>query len=56
MDDQTLRQAFSAASLTHAAWMHETHVRTAFLFSQRYLLDAAHLGLRSGIIRLDEVR
>src|SRR6478735_12018931 len=54
MDDQTLWQAFSTASLTSAEWTHETHVRTAFLFSQRHSLDEAHLRLRAGIIRLNE--
>jgi hypothetical protein len=28
MDDQTLWQAFTNASLTSAQWTHETHVRT----------------------------
>jgi hypothetical protein len=54
MDDQKLWQAFNESSLTRTEWTHETHVRTAFLHYQRYLLDEAHLRLRAGIIRLNE--
>src|SRR4051812_23116498 len=54
MDDETLWQTFSAASLTSSEWTHETHIRTAFLFSQQHSLDEAHLRLRAGIIRLNE--
>jgi len=54
MDDQTLWQAFTTASLTSAQWTHESHVRSAFLFSQQHSLDEAHLRLRAGIIRLNE--
>ena len=54
MDDQRLWQAFNEYSLTRAEWTHEAHVRTAFLHSQRYPLDEAHLRLRAGIIRLNE--
>ena len=54
MDDAGLWAAFASSALTHAQWTHETHVRTAFLFLQRFELDEAHLRLRAGIIRLNE--
>ena len=54
MDDEELWQAFSSSALGHAQWTHETHIRTAFLFIQRFALDEAHLRIRAGIIRLNE--
>ena len=54
MDDQALWLAFANAALTHEQWTHEAHVRTAFLFTQRFELDEAHLRLRAGIIRQNE--
>ena len=54
MDDRALWQAFSNSSLTPAEWTHEAHLRTAFLHSQQFALDEAHLRLRAGIIRLNE--
>lgn len=54
MDDQALWQAFGNSSLQVEQWTHETHLRTAFLFSQQHSLDEAHLRLRAGIIRLNE--
>jgi hypothetical protein len=53
MDDEALWVAFSESGLTAAQWTHEAHVRTAFLFVQRFALDEAHLRLRAGIIRLN---
>jgi hypothetical protein len=54
VDDQALWQAFGNSSLQVEQWTHETHLRTAFLFSQQHSLDEAHLRLRAGIIRLNE--
>jgi hypothetical protein len=54
MDDGALWEGFCASALTHAQWTHETHVRTAFLFAQRFAIDEAHLRMRAGIIRLNE--
>jgi hypothetical protein len=54
MDDDGLWSAFSNSALTATEWTHEAHVRTAFLFLQRFELDEAHLRLRAGIIRLNE--
>src|SRR3954469_4639878 len=54
MDDAVLWAAFSESRLTHQEGTHETHVRTAFLFSMRFDIDEAHLRLRAGIIRLNE--
>jgi hypothetical protein len=54
MNDTALWAAFAVSSLTPQQWAHETHVRTAFLFSQRFDIDEAHLRLRAGIIRLNE--
>ena len=54
MDDEALWAAFSASALTHEQWTHEVHVRTAYLFLQRFALDEAHLRLRAGIIRQNE--
>ena len=54
MEDATLWASFESSALTHEQWTHEAHLRTAFLFSQRFELDEAHLRLRAGIIRLNE--
>jgi hypothetical protein len=54
MDDPALWLAFTGSRLTHAQWTHEAHVRTAFLFSQRFAIDESHLRMRAGIIRLNE--
>jgi len=54
MDDATLWASFEASLLTREQWTHEAHLRTAFLFSQRFELDEAHLRLRAGIIRLNQ--
>jgi hypothetical protein len=54
MDDAELWERFSSHAIPHASWNHETHVRTAFLFADRYELDEAHLRLRAGIIRMNE--
>jgi hypothetical protein len=53
MDDESLWDAFTQSTLPHAEWTHVAHVRTAYLFLQRYPLDEAHLRLRAGIIRLN---
>jgi hypothetical protein len=53
-DDDSLWSAFEARTLTQAEWTHESHLRTAFLFAQRFGLDEAHLRMRAGIIRLNE--
>ena len=54
MDDDQLWAAFGTSALGASQWTHETHVRTAFLFVQRFELDEAHLRMRAGIIRLNE--
>jgi hypothetical protein len=54
VDDSTLWVLFAECTLAHAQWNHVTHVRTAFLFSQRFAIDEAHLRMRAGIIRLNE--
>src|SRR4051812_2364989 len=54
MYDEGLWAAFAEAALRHEQWTHEAHVRTAFLFLQRFPLDEAHLRFRAGIIRLNE--
>ncbi|MES1177752.1 MAG: hypothetical protein ABUL62_25735 [Myxococcales bacterium] len=54
MDDEGLWAAFAESRLTHEQWTHEAHLRTAFLFVQRFALDEAHLRMRAGIIRLNE--
>jgi hypothetical protein len=54
VDDPTLWAGFTGCTLTHAQWTHVSHVRTAFLFSQRFAIDEAHLRMRAGIIRLNE--
>jgi hypothetical protein len=54
MDDHELWTAFGASALSADQWTHEAHVRTAFLFVQRFDLDEAHLRMRAGIIRLNE--
>ena len=54
MDDEALWAAFTASSIPHHAWTHESHIRVAFLFASRFPLDEAHLRLRAGIIRLNE--
>jgi hypothetical protein len=54
MDDETLWRSFEACNLAASDWTHETHLRTAFLFGQRFELDEAHLRMRAGIIRLNQ--
>jgi len=54
VDDPTLWTGFTECRLTHAEWTHTAHVRTAFLFSQQFAIDEAHLRMRAGIIRLNE--
>jgi len=54
MDDAELWAAFTTHAIPHASWNHEAHVRTAFLFADRFDLDEAHLRLRAGIIRMNE--
>jgi hypothetical protein len=54
MDDDELWTAFGTSALSASQWTHEAHVRTAFLFVQRFELDEAHLRMRAGIIRLNE--
>ena len=54
MDDAELWAAFTTYAIPHASWNHEAHVRTAFLFADRFDLDEAHLRLRAGIIRMNE--
>jgi hypothetical protein len=53
MTDDDLWEMFQAGALSAAAWTHEAHLRTAFLFARRFSLDEAHLRLRAGIIRLN---
>ena len=53
MDDVELWDAFDTASLPEREWTHLAHLRVAWLFSQRYGLDEAHLLMRVGIIRLN---
>jgi hypothetical protein len=54
MDDEELWAAFSTYAIPHASWNHEAHLRTAFLFADRFDIDEAHLRLRAGIIRMNE--
>jgi hypothetical protein len=54
MDDAELWTAFSTHAISHASWNHEMHLRTAFLFADRFDFDEAHLRLRAGIIRMNE--
>jgi hypothetical protein len=54
MDDDELWTAFGRSALSSSQWTHETHIRSAFLFLQRFELDEAHLRMRAGIIRLNE--
>jgi hypothetical protein len=53
MDDDALWEAFSTAALPEQDWTHRSHLRVAWLFSNRYTLDEAHLLMRVGIIRLN---
>jgi hypothetical protein len=55
MDDRELWERFGSQRLTHPEWNHLLHVRTAFLHLARYEFDEAHLRLRAGIIRLNQV-
>lgn len=53
-EDAELWRAFTSSTLAASAWTHEAHIRTAYLFLQRFPFDEAHLRLRAGIIRLNE--
>jgi hypothetical protein len=55
MDDLELWRRFAVQDLSHGAWDHRLHVRTAFLHLTRYELDEAHLRMRAGIIRLNRL-
>lgn len=52
-DDAALWEQFHAAALPAAQWTHEAHLRTAWMFLRRYVLDEAHLLMRVGIIKLN---
>lgn len=53
MDDQDLWEAFGSRTLPEKDWTHRTHLRVAWLHSNRYPLDEAHVLMRVGIIRLN---
>ncbi len=55
MDDTELWQRFAQQRLSHSEWNHRLHVRVAFLHLARFDLDEAHLRMRAGIIRLNQV-
>jgi ribosomal protein S18 acetylase RimI-like enzyme len=53
LDDGALWTAFHARTLSHTAWNHAAHLRTAWLHLERYGLDESHLRMRAGILRLN---
>ncbi len=53
MDDDALWDAFTNATLPEKEWTHRGHLRVAWMYSQRYSLDEAHVLMRVGIIRLN---
>jgi hypothetical protein len=55
IDDETLWNAFTRGTLPKAEWRHRAHVRVAWMFLERYELDAAHALMRVGIVRLNAV-
>lgn len=55
MDDDQLWRAFETQAISLAEWTHNVHLRTAYLFTQRFSIDEAHLRMRAGIIRLNHV-
>ncbi|MET0387008.1 MAG: hypothetical protein ABW321_13665, partial [Polyangiales bacterium] len=54
MDDTELWARFEAHALLAAEWNHDAHVRTAWLFLERFDFDEAHVRMRAGIIRMNE--
>jgi hypothetical protein len=54
MDDTELWSRFNAHALSATEWTHHAHVRTAFLFLEKFDLDEAHVRMRVGIIRQNE--
>lgn len=53
LDDAALAHAFHDRTLPAAQWTHAAHLRVAWLHLARHELDAAHLLMRVGIIRLN---
>jgi hypothetical protein len=53
MDDAALWEAFTNATLPEKDWTHRGHLRVAWMYSNRYSLDEAHVLMRVGIIRLN---
>ncbi len=53
LDDAELWTRFTTASLPDSAWTHREHLRVAWMYLERYDLDAAHVLMRVAIIRLN---
>ena len=51
--DEALWATFHDRTLAHAEWNHTAHLRIAWLHLERQGLDAAHVLMRVGIIRLN---
>jgi hypothetical protein len=56
MTDEELWRAFTDRTLSDKEWNHRAHLRVAWMYLERYRsLDEAHLRMRVGIIRLNQV-
>src|SRR5262249_61091450 len=53
LDDPSLWDQFNTATVGREDWTHAAHLRTGWLFLQRYSVDEAHLLMRVGIIKLN---
>jgi hypothetical protein len=53
MTDPEFLTAFEAASIPRDQWTHRAHVRTAYLYTRAWPLDAAIAKLRAGIKALN---
>jgi hypothetical protein len=53
ISDPDLWERFHAATLPHAEWTHQAHLRVAWMYLRQHSLDEAHIRMRVGIIRLN---
>jgi hypothetical protein len=53
MSEDELWELFAASSLPGPDWTHGAHLRIAWMHLQQYDLDASHILMRVGIIKLN---
>ena len=53
LNDDELWELFAASSLPGSDWTHEAHLRIAWMHLRQHDLDASHILMRVGIIKLN---